>query len=117
MPSLPFVYSTGNSSCDFFGIEIDEQVINLVEHFLRARIGTVNLVDHHDGLQAGFQRLGQNVARLRQRAFAGIHQQHDAIDHLQRTFHLSAEIAMAGRVHNIDLEVVVEHARCSWREW
>ncbi len=54
----------------FAGIEIDEQVVDLVQHFLRARIRTVDLVDDQDRRQLGFQRLAQHVARLRQRAFA-----------------------------------------------
>ena len=99
----------GKLKLRLFGVEIDEQVIDLVEHFLGARIGTVDLVDDDDGLQVGFQGLGEHVAGLGQRAFAGIDQQHDAIDHLQRALDLSAEIAVAGRVHDVDLEVVVKH--------
>ena len=55
-----------------------------------------------------FQRLAQNIARLRQRAFAGVDQQHDAIDHLERAFHFAAKVAVAGRVHDVDLYVVIE---------
>ena len=95
----------------FAGVEIDEQVVDLVQHFLRARVGTVDLVDHQDRRQLGLQRLAQHVARLRQRAFAGVHQQHDAVHHLQRALHLAAEIAVAGRVHDVDLDVVIEDGR------
>ena len=56
----------------------------------------------------GFERLAQHVARLRQRAFAGVHQQHDAVHHLERAFHFAAEVAVAGRVHDVDLDVVIE---------
>ena len=55
-----------------------------------------------------FERLAQHVARLRQRAFAGIHQQHDAIDHLQRALHFAAEIAVARRVDDVDLDAVID---------
>ncbi len=92
----------------FAGVEIDEQVVDLVQHFLRARVGTVDLVDHQDRRQLGFQRLAQHVTRLRQRTFAGIDQQHHAVHHLERALHFAAEIAVAGRVDDVDLDVVVE---------
>ena len=34
------------------GIEVDEQVVYLVEHFLRACIRSIDLVENHDGRQA-----------------------------------------------------------------
>ncbi len=92
----------------FFGVEIDEQIVNLVQHFLRTGVGAVNLVDDQNRRQMGFERLAQHVARLRQRAFAGIDQQHDAIHHLERAFHFAAKVAVAGRVHDVDLYVVIE---------
>ena len=33
----------------FVGVEIDEEVVDLVEHFLRAGVGTIDLVDDDDG--------------------------------------------------------------------
>ena len=95
----------------FAGIQIDEQIVDFVQHFLGARVGTIDFVDDHDRRQLGFQRLAQHVAGLRQRAFAGIHQQHHAVDHLQRALHFAAEIAVARRVHDVDLGVVVENRR------
>ena len=92
------------------GVEVDEQVVDLVEDFLHARVGPVDLVDHHDGRQLGFERLRQHVARLRQRAFAGVHQQHDAVHHLERALHFAAEIAVAGRIDDVDLDAVVTDA-------
>ena len=59
----------------------------------------------------GFQRLAQHIARLRQRAFAGVDQQHDAVDHLQRAFHFAAEVAVARSIDNVDLYVVVKDGR------
>ena len=94
----------------FGGVEIDEQVVNLVEHFRHARVGAVDLIDHHDGRQVRFQGLGKHVARLRQRTFAGVHEQHDAVDDLEGAFHLAAEIAMAGGVDDVDFDAVIAHA-------
>ena len=92
----------------FLGVEIDEQIVDLVQHFLRAGVGAVDLVDDDDRRQLGFERLARDVARLRQRAFAGVHQKHDAVDHLQGALDFAAEIAVAGRVDNVDLDVVIE---------
>ena len=52
----------------------------------------------------------QHVAGLRQRAFAGVHQQHHAVDDLQRALHFAAEIAVAGRVDDVDLDAVIADA-------
>ena len=96
----------GKIELRFFGVEVDEQIVDLVQHFLRARVGAVDLVDDHDGRQLGFERLGQHVARLRQRAFGGVDQQHDAVDHLERALHFAAEVGVAGRVDDVDLAAV-----------
>ena len=87
------------------------RVVNLVQDLLRAGIGSVDLVDDEDGRKVGLKRLAEDVARLWQRAFTGIDQQHDAVDHLQRALDFSAEIAVARRVHDIDLHIVIEDGR------
>ena len=92
----------------FLGVEVDEEVVDLVEHFLWARVGAVDLVDDDDRRQVRFERFAEHVSRLRQRAFAGVDQEHDAVHHFQRAFDLAAEIAVAGRVDNVDLDVVVK---------
>ena len=52
----------------------------------------------------------RHVAGLRQRAFAGVDQQHHAVDNLEGALDLAAEIAVAGRVDDVDLHAVVTHA-------
>ena len=84
-------------------IEVDEQVVDFVQYFLRSRVGPVNLVNHHDGQQFGFKRLCQHVARLRKRPLCGINQEHHTVHHLQCSLHLTAKIRMARRIHNVDL--------------
>ena len=79
------------------------KIVDFVQYFLRARIGPIDLVDHHDRLELGFERLGQHVPRLRQRPLGRIHQQHHAVHHLQRALHLAAKIGVARRVDNVDL--------------
>ena len=92
----------------FLGVEVDEKVVNLVQYFLWTCVGTVDLVDDQNRGQMSFKGLAQHVAGLRQRAFAGVDQQHDTVDHLERAFYFSAEVAVAGRVNNVDLDVVIE---------
>ena len=71
----------------------------------------VDLVDHHDGLVAQLQSLPQDEARLRHGAFGGVDQQQDAVDHVEHPLHLAAEIGVAGRVHDVDLDVAVADRR------
>ena len=49
------------------GVEVDEQVVDLVQHFLDARVGAVDLVDDDDRRQPALERLAQHEPRLRQR--------------------------------------------------
>ena len=62
------------------------------------------------GGELGFERLAEHVAGLRQRAFAGVDEQHDAIDDLEGALHFAAEIAVAGGVDDVDLDAVITHA-------
>jgi hypothetical protein len=95
----------------FLGVEIDKQVVNLVENFLRTSVGTVDLINDKNRLQVGFERFAEHVTGLRQRAFAGVDQQHDAVDHLEGALHFAAKIGVAGRVHDIDFYAGIKHGR------
>ena len=95
----------------FLGVEIDKEVVNLVQNFLRAGVGAVDLINDENRLEIRFERLAEHVAGLRQRAFAGVDEQHDAVDHLEGALHLAAKIGVAGRVHDIDFYALIEHSR------
>ena len=56
-----------------------------------------------------FQCLAQYVASLGQRAFAGVHQEHDAVYHLESALDFAAEVAVAGRVDDVDFHVVIKN--------
>ncbi len=73
-----------------------------------AGIGAVDLVEDDDGRELGFKRLLQHVAGLRKRAFAGVDEEHDAVDHAQGALDFAAEIAVAGGIDNVDLDVVIK---------
>ncbi len=91
------------------GVEVEEQLLDLVHDLGDAGVGPVDLVDHeHDG-EPGLQRLAQDEAGLGQRALGGVHQQEHAVDHGQPTLHLAAEVGVAGRVDDVDLDAAPAH--------
>ncbi len=59
------------------------------------------------GVRLGFEGLGEHVAGLRQRAFGGVDEEDDAVDHLEGALDLAAEVGVAGGVDDVDLGVVV----------
>ena len=71
----------------------------------------VDLVDDHDGPVAQLQGLPQHEAGLRHGAFGGIDQQQHAVHHVQHALHLAAEVGVAGRVHDVDLDGAVADGR------
>ncbi len=93
----------------FLGIEIDKQVVDFVEDFLRPSIRTIDLVNNDDGRQVRFERFAEHVPRLRKRTFTGVDEQHHAIDHFKRALDLASKIAVAGCVDDIDFYVVVKN--------
>ena len=87
------------------------KIVDLVQHLGDAGVGPVDLVDADDRRQFGLQRFFQHEAGLRQRPFGGVDQQHDAIDHGQGALDLAAEIGVARRVDDIDLDFAVMDGR------
>jgi hypothetical protein len=87
------------------GVEVEEELVDLVHHRLGARVRAVDLVHDEDDGQARLERLAQDEARLRQRAFARVHQQEHSVDHREPALDLAAEVGVAGRVDDVDLRV------------
>ena len=102
-PCLRHCVKHGEIKLRLVRVQIDEKIVNLVQNFLRPRVGPVNLVDHHDRLELGFESLGQHVAGLRQRPLGRVHQQHDAVNHLEGALDLAAEVGVAGGIDDVDL--------------
>ena len=63
------------------------------------------------GRQPELERLLQHGARLRHRPLDGVDQQQAAIGHVQHALDLAAEIGVAGRVDDVDLEPAVGDGR------
>ena len=57
VPGLRVRVEHGKVELVFGGVEIDEQVVDLVQDFLGTRVGTVDLVDDEDGRQLGSSAL------------------------------------------------------------
>ncbi len=88
-------------------VEIDEQVVDLVEHFLGARVRPVDLVDDDQRREPALEGLAQHEARLRERPLGGVDEQQHAVDHRERPLDFAAEIGVARRVDDIDEHVLV----------
>ena len=63
------------------GAEVDEQVVDRVEDFGRARIGPVDLVERHDHREVAGHRLLEDVSGLGKGSLGRIHQQQHGVDH------------------------------------
>ena len=88
------------------GVEVDEQLVDLVEHLVGAGVPAIDLVDDDDRRQVEGERLLQHVAGLRQRPLGGVDEQQHAVDHRQRPLDLAAEVGVAGRVDQVDLDAL-----------
>ncbi len=89
------------------GVQVDEQIVDFVQDFLYAAVGAVDLVDDHDGGQSLLQGLAQDEAGLGQGPFGGVHQEEDAVHHVEGALHFAAEIGMARGVDDVDLDAPI----------
>ena len=89
------------------GVQIQQQLQHLVHYLVDALIRPVDLVDDHDHAVPQLQRAAEDKAGLGHRPLGGVHQQDDAVDHLQDTLHLAAEVGVARGIHDVDLGVAV----------
>ena len=85
------------------GVEVDEEVVDLVEDLLGAGVGTIDLVDDDDGSELGLEGLGEDVAGLGEGALGGVNEEDDAVDHLEGALDLAAEVGVSGGVDDVDL--------------
>ena len=101
----------GEVELGLVGVEVDEEVVDLVEHLGRAGVLAVDLVDDDHRREPGLERLLEHEARLGQGALGRVHEQQDAVHEGERPLHLAAEVGVAGRVHDVDLHVLVVDGR------
>ena len=89
--------------------QAEQQVGGFADDLFDTGVGAVDLVHAQDDRQLGFEGLAQHEAGLRQRAFGGVHEQHDAVNHGDAALDLAAEIGVAGGIDDVDLHVLVVH--------
>ena len=92
-------------------VEGGEKVEHFVDDFGRTGVRLVDLVDADDGFQPDLQRLAEDELGLRHRAFRRIHEQDRPVHHREDALDLAAEIGVAGRVDDIDPNVLPHHRR------
>ena len=89
--------------------EREEKLEDLVEDLVRPRVLAVDLVDDDDRFEIQIERLLQDELCSGKRPFGGVHEKQNAVHHRQRPLHLAAEIGVAGRVDDVDLDPLVMH--------
>src|SRR5207253_8167720 len=87
----------------FAGLELDEQIENLVVHTKGICAWTVDLVDDYDRCTLKRQRFAEHEPRLRHRAIERIDDEENAIDHAQDALDLATKIGVSGRIDDVDL--------------
>ena len=88
------------------GVELDEEVDGLVEDLPDPGVRAVDLVDDDDGPEAQLQGFLEHEPGLRQRAFRRVDEQQDAVDHPEDAFDFAAEVRVAGRIDDVDLDAL-----------
>ena len=72
-----------------------------------ALVGAVDLVDDNNNAVSQLQCAGEDKARLRHGTLGGVDEQDDAVDHLEDTLDLAAEVGVARGIDNVDLGVAI----------
>ncbi len=67
----------------------------------------VDLVDHHDRLEAKFKRLLQYETSLRHRTFLCVNNQQHRVDRAKHALHFRAEVGVSWCINNVDLGALV----------
>ena len=93
------------------GVEVEEELVDLVDDLGDAGVGAVDLVDDEDHRQAALERLAEDEPGLRQRSLGGVDEQQDPVDHRQPALDLATEVGVAGRVDDVELHPVVVDGR------
>ena len=87
--------------------QLDHQIEHLVHSALGIGVGAVDLVhDDHDA-QAALKSMGEHEARLGLGTLVSVDDEQGAVSHVQHALHLAAEVGMAGRVDDVDLDALI----------
>src|SRR5262249_20722332 len=84
-------------------VQLGAEIEHRVEQLGRAGVGSVDLVDDHDGTQTALEGLAKHETGLRHGALGGIHEQQGAVRHLEDPLDLTAKVRMARRIDDVEL--------------
>ena len=90
----------------FGGLQRNEEIEDLAQHIVGARIGAIDFIDDNDRLELVLEGLAEHEARLRHRPLEGINDEDAAVGERKGALHLAAEVRVARRVDDVDLDPV-----------
>ena len=89
------------------GIQIQEELVDLVDHLADPSIGPIDLVHHQDHRQLRLERLAEHEARLGEGPLGGVDEEQHPVDHCQPALDLPTEVRMPGCVDDVELGLPV----------
>ena len=91
----------------FGGVEAEHEVEYHLLHLFGAAVGLVDLIDHHDGLEADFYSFLEHEAGLGHGAFECVDEKQAAVGHVEHALDLAAEVGVSRGVDDVDLVAFV----------
>ena len=88
------------------GSQVVEQVEHLIHYPVRTGARAVDLVDHHDRLEAGSEGFLGHEAGLGHGAVYRVYQQQYGIHHGHHPLYFTAKVGVSGGVHDVDAVIV-----------
>ena len=87
--------------------EAKHEVEDHILYLGRTAIRFIDLVNHHDWLQAHLNGLLQDKAGLRHRPLKGVYEEKAPVGQVKHTLYLTAEVSVTWRIDDVDLYVLV----------
>mmetsp|Transcript_63095 Transcript_63095/g.186423 ORF Transcript_63095/g.186423 Transcript_63095/m.186423 type:complete len:351 (-) Transcript_63095:336-1388(-) len=91
--------------------QLHEQVEGLVDDIVRPRGGSVDLVHDKESLHPFLEGLVEDEPSLGLGALHTVHHEQDAVGHVEDALDLPAEVGVARRVHDVDLDAVAHDCK------
>ncbi len=89
------------------GVEAVHEVKYHVLHLRGTAVGLVDLVDHHEWLQADLDGLLEHESCLWHGALEGVDQQETSVGHIEHALHFAAKVGVSRGVDDVDLDSLV----------
>ena len=92
-------------------IKLKKKLKHLVAYLVKTGIGTVYLINNDDDSVIHGKSLFKHEASLGHRSLSRVNEKNNAVNHLEDTLNLTAEVCVTGGVDNVDLYVLVVDSR------